>query len=66
MAGRFSGKTAVITGSGRRKGLGEAIALRLAQELRLRLYILRVLRASLVLAEGALMSWVRGGTAGQG
>lgn len=32
MAGRFSGKTAVITGSGRRKGLGEAIALRLAQE----------------------------------
>lgn len=32
MAGRFSGKTAVITGSGRRRGLGEAIALRLAQE----------------------------------
>ncbi|KPP80379.1 MAG: meso-butanediol dehydrogenase / (S,S)-butanediol dehydrogenase / diacetyl reductase [Oceanicaulis sp. HLUCCA04] len=30
--GRFSGKTAVITGSGRRKGLGEAIALRLARE----------------------------------
>lgn len=30
--GRFSGKTAVITGSGRRKGLGEAIARRLAQE----------------------------------
>lgn len=30
--GRFSGKTAVITGSGRRKGLGEAIALRLAAE----------------------------------
>lgn len=32
MAKRFSGKTAVITGSGRRKGLGEAIALRLAEE----------------------------------
>lgn len=30
--GRFSGQTAVITGSGRRKGLGEAIALRLAAE----------------------------------
>lgn len=30
--GRFAGKTAVITGSGRRKGLGEAIARRLAQE----------------------------------
>lgn len=30
--GRFTGKTAVITGSGRRKGLGEAIALRLASE----------------------------------
>ncbi len=30
--GRFSGKTAVVTGSGRRKGLGEAIARRLAQE----------------------------------
>lgn len=30
--GRFSGKTAVITGSGRRKGLGEAIALKLASE----------------------------------
>jgi meso-butanediol dehydrogenase/(S,S)-butanediol dehydrogenase/diacetyl reductase len=30
--GRFTGKTAVITGSGRRKGLGEAIALRLAEE----------------------------------
>ncbi len=30
--GRFSGKTAVITGSGRRKGLGEAIAKRLAEE----------------------------------
>lgn len=30
--GRFTGKTAVITGSGRRKGLGEAIALRLAAE----------------------------------
>lgn len=29
---RFEGKTAVITGSGRRKGLGEAIALRLASE----------------------------------
>jgi meso-butanediol dehydrogenase/(S,S)-butanediol dehydrogenase/diacetyl reductase len=29
---RFAGKTAVITGSGRRKGLGEAIALRLAEE----------------------------------
>lgn len=29
---RFRGKTAVITGSGRRKGLGEAIALRLASE----------------------------------
>ena len=28
--GRFTGKTAVITGSGRRKGLGEAIAKRLA------------------------------------
>ncbi len=27
----FAGKTAVITGAGRRKGLGEAIALRLAQ-----------------------------------
>ena len=31
-AGRFSGKVAVITGSGRRKGLGEAIARRLASE----------------------------------
>ncbi len=30
--GRFDGKTAVITGSGRRKGLGEAIALKLASE----------------------------------
>ncbi len=30
--GQFSGRTAVITGSGRRKGLGEAIALRLAEE----------------------------------
>lgn len=29
---RFSGKTAVITGSGRRGGLGEAIALRLAKD----------------------------------
>lgn len=29
---RFKGKTAVITGSGRRRGLGEAIALRLAGE----------------------------------
>lgn len=29
---RFAGKTAVITGSGRRKGLGEAIARRLASE----------------------------------
>jgi len=32
MSGRFSGKTAVITGSGRAKGLGEAIATRLASE----------------------------------
>lgn len=30
--GRFTGKTAVITGSGRRKGLGEAIALKFASE----------------------------------
>ena len=30
--GRFSGKTAVITGSGRRGGLGEAIAKKLASE----------------------------------
>lgn len=30
--GRFQGKTAVITGSGRRKGLGEAIALKFASE----------------------------------
>lgn len=30
--GRFTGKTAVITGSGRRKGLGEAIAKRLAAD----------------------------------
>ena len=30
--GRFSGKTAVITGSGRRQGLGEAIARRLVGE----------------------------------
>jgi len=30
--GRFTGKTAVITGSGRRGGLGEAIALRLAKD----------------------------------
>jgi len=29
---RFEGKTAVITGSGRRQGLGEAIAKRLASE----------------------------------
>ncbi len=32
MTGRFTGKTAVITGSGRRAGLGEAIARRLAAE----------------------------------
>lgn len=32
MAQPLSGKTAVITGSGRRKGLGEAIALRLARD----------------------------------
>ena len=30
--GRLEGKTAVITGSGRRRGLGEAIAMRLAKE----------------------------------
>jgi meso-butanediol dehydrogenase/(S,S)-butanediol dehydrogenase/diacetyl reductase len=30
--GRFTGKTAVVTGSGRRKGLGEAIIRRLAAE----------------------------------
>ncbi|MEM9837774.1 MAG: SDR family oxidoreductase [Pseudomonadota bacterium] len=30
--GALSGKTAVITGSGRRKGLGEAIAMRLAKD----------------------------------
>jgi len=30
--GRFSGKTAVITGSGRRGGLGEAIAIKLSSE----------------------------------
>jgi len=30
--GRFSGKTVVVTGSGRRKGLGEAIARRLAED----------------------------------
>lgn len=30
--GRFAGKVAVVTGSGRRKGLGEAIALKLAEE----------------------------------
>lgn len=30
--GRFTGRTAVITGSGRRKGLGEAIAKRLAED----------------------------------
>jgi meso-butanediol dehydrogenase/(S,S)-butanediol dehydrogenase/diacetyl reductase len=30
--GRFTGKTAVVTGSGRRKGLGEAIARRLAAD----------------------------------
>jgi meso-butanediol dehydrogenase/(S,S)-butanediol dehydrogenase/diacetyl reductase len=30
--GQFTGKTAVITGSGRRKGLGEAIARRLARD----------------------------------
>lgn len=32
MTGRFAGKTAVVTGSGRRGGLGEAIARRLARE----------------------------------
>lgn len=32
MTGRFAGKVAVITGSGRRAGLGEAIARRLAAE----------------------------------
>lgn len=32
MTGRFAGKTAVVTGSGRRGGLGEAIARRLAAE----------------------------------
>jgi meso-butanediol dehydrogenase/(S,S)-butanediol dehydrogenase/diacetyl reductase len=30
--GQFSGLTAVVTGSGRRKGIGEAIALRLAKD----------------------------------
>ena len=30
--GRFTGKVAVVTGSGRRKGLGEAIAVQLASE----------------------------------
>ncbi len=30
--GKFSGKTAVITGSGREKGLGQAIAIKLASE----------------------------------
>jgi meso-butanediol dehydrogenase/(S,S)-butanediol dehydrogenase/diacetyl reductase len=30
--GQFTGKTAVVTGSGRRKGLGEAIARRLAED----------------------------------
>ena len=30
--GRFTGKTAVITGSGRDKGLGQGIALKLASE----------------------------------
>jgi len=30
--GRFTGKVAVVTGSGRRQGLGEAIAVRLASE----------------------------------
>ena len=30
--GKFSGKTAVITGSGREKGLGQAIAMKLASE----------------------------------
>lgn len=30
--GRFTGKTAVITGSGRKGGLGEAIAMRLAED----------------------------------
>ena len=30
--GRFTGKVAVVTGSGRRKGLGEAIVLKLAEE----------------------------------
>ncbi|MCA6286847.1 MAG: oxidoreductase, partial [Phenylobacterium sp.] len=29
---RFNGKVAVVTGSGRRKGLGEAIARKLAGE----------------------------------
>ena len=32
MSGALAGKTAVITGSGRKAGLGEAIALRLAEE----------------------------------
>lgn len=32
MTGRLAGKTAVVTGSGRRNGLGEAIAQRLADE----------------------------------
>jgi NAD(P)-dependent dehydrogenase (short-subunit alcohol dehydrogenase family) len=32
MGERFKGKVAVITGSGRKKGLGEAIAMRLARE----------------------------------
>lgn len=32
MTRQFEGKTAVITGSGRKKGLGEAIAKRLAGE----------------------------------
>jgi NAD(P)-dependent dehydrogenase (short-subunit alcohol dehydrogenase family) len=32
MTGKLAGKTAVVTGSGRKKGLGEAIARRLAEE----------------------------------
>ena len=30
--GKFTGKTAVITGSGRENGLGQAIAIKLASE----------------------------------
>ena len=44
--GRFTGKTAVITGSGRENGLGQAIAVKLASEARILLYLILAAHAT--------------------